>query len=119
MFTRNIKYIKYIFSFLIVFFLLSIACTASGQGVGRAHQSTEFRGEQIRTASLDSKNSMIQTAIFEYIARFGYEQNPKDVNGRIQFSDPADILRRFTVTAEDIDKSEIVGVAPNERTGFI
>ena len=105
MFTRNIKYIKYIFSFLIVFFLLSIACTASGQGVGRAHQSTEFRGEQIRTASLDSKNSMIQTAIFEYIARFGYGQNPKDVNGRIQFSDPADIVRRFTVTEEDIDKS--------------
>ena len=105
MFTGNIKYIKYIFSFLIVFFLLSIACTASGQGVGRAHQSTEFRGEQIRTASLDSKNSMIQTAIFEYIARFGYGQNPKDVNGRIQFSDPADIVRRFTVTEEDIDKS--------------
>ena len=105
MFTGNIKYIKYIFSFLIVFFLLSIACTASGQGVGRAHQSTEFRGEQIRTASLDSKNSMIQTAIFEYIARFGYGQNPKDVNGRIQFSDPADILRRFTVTEEDIDQS--------------
>ena len=105
MFTGNIKYIKYIFSFLIVFFLLSIACTASGQGVGRAHQSTEFRGEQIRTASLDSKNSMIQTAIFEYIARFGYGQNPKDVNGRIQFSDPADIVRRFTVTEEDIDIS--------------
>ena len=64
MFMGNTKYIKYFFSFLMVFFLLSIACTASGQGVGRAHQSTEFRGEQIRTASLDSKNSMIQTAIF-------------------------------------------------------
>ena len=103
MFTGNIKYIKYIFSFLIVFFLLSIACTTDS--ATRKHQSTEFRGEQIRTASLDSKSSMIQTAIFEYIARFGYEQNPKDVNGRIQFSDPADILRRFTVTEEDIDES--------------
>ena len=105
MFMKNTKYIKYFFSLLMVFFLVSIACTASGQGVGRAHQSTEFRGEQIRTASLDSKNSMIQTAIFEYIARFGYGQNVKDVNGRIQFSDPADIVRRFTVTEEDIDKS--------------
>ena len=103
MFTGNIKYIKYIFSFLIVFFLLSIACTTDS--ATRKHQSTEFRGEQIRTASLDSKSSMIQTAIFEYIARFGYEQNPKDVNGRIQFSDPADIVRRFTVTEEDIDES--------------
>lgn len=105
MFMGNTKYIKYFFSLLMVFFLLSIACTASGQGVGRAHQSTEFRGEQLRTASLDSKSSMIQTAIFEYIARFGYGQNVKDVNGRIQFSDPADIVRRFTVTAEDVDKS--------------
>ena len=111
MFTGNIKYIKYIFSFLIVFFLLSIACTASGQGVGRAHQSTEFRGEQLRTASLDSKSSMIQTAIFEYIARFGYGQNVKDVNGRIQFSDPADIVRRFTVTEEDLDTSKERGDA--------
>ena len=102
MFTGNIKYI---FSFLMVFFLLSIACTASGQGVGRKHQSTEFRGEQIRTASLDTKSSMIQTAIFEYIAIRGYGKNVKDVNGRIQFSDPADIVRRFTVTEEDIDKS--------------
>ena len=105
MFMGNTKYIKYFFSLLMVFFLLSIACTASGQGVGRAHQSTEFRGEQLRTASLDSKSSMIQTAIFEYIARFGYGQNVKDVNGRIQFSDPADIVRRFTVTEEDVDKS--------------
>tara|TARA_B100001750_G_scaffold239332_1_gene247233 strand:+ start:966 stop:1664 length:699 start_codon:yes stop_codon:yes gene_type:complete len=102
MFTGNIKYI---FSFLMVFFLLSIACTASGQGVGRKHQSTEFRGEQIRTASLDTKSSMIQTAIFEYISIRGYGKNVKDVNGRIQFSDPADIVRRFTVTEEDIDKS--------------
>ena len=109
MFTGNIKYIKYIFSFLIVFFLLSIACTTDS--ATRKHQSTEFRGEQIRTASLDSKSSMIQTAIFEYIARFGYEQNPKDVNGRIQFSDPADIVRRFTVTKEDIDKSLETGDA--------
>ena len=105
MFTGNIKYIKYIFSFLIVFFLLSIACTAEGQGVGRAHQSTEFREETIRSASLDTKNSMIQTAIFQYIGKFGYGKNIKDVNGRIQFSDPADIVRRFTVTEEDIDKS--------------
>jgi hypothetical protein len=48
---------------------------------------------------------MIQTAIFEYIAIRGYGKNVKDVNGRIQFSDPADIVRRFTVTEEDIDKS--------------
>ena len=111
MFMGNTKYIKYFFSFLMVFFLLSIACTASGQGVGRAHQSTEFRGEQIRTASLDSKNSMIQTAIFEYIAKFGYGQNVKDVNGRIQFSDPADIVRRFTVTEEDLDTTKERGDA--------
>ena len=103
MFTGNIKYIKYIFSFLIVFLLLSIACTTVS--ATRKHQSTEFRGEQIRTASLDSKNSMIQTAIFQYIGKFGYGKNIKDVNGRIQFSDPADIVRRFTVTEEDIDKS--------------
>ena len=48
---------------------------------------------------------MIQTAIFEYISIRGYGKNVKDVNGRIQFSDPADIVRRFTVTEEDIDKS--------------
>ena len=103
MFTANIKYIKYIFSFLMIFSLLSIACTTDT--ATRKHQSTEFRGETIRTASLDSKNSMIQTAIFEYIAIRGYGKNVKDVNGRIQFADPADIVRRFTVTEEDIDKS--------------
>ena len=109
MFTGNIKYIKYIFPFLMLFFLVSIACTTDT--ATRKHQSTEFRGETIRPASLDSKSSMIQTAVFQYIGNFGYGKNIKDVNGRIQFSDPADIVRRFTVTQEDLDTTKETGDA--------
>ena len=109
MFTANIKYIKYIFSFLMIFSILSIACTTDT--ATRKHQSTEFRGETIRPASLDSKSSMIQTAIFEYIAIRGYGKNVKDVNGRIQFADPADIVRRFTVTEDDLDTTKERGDA--------
>ena len=109
MFTANIKYIKYIFSFLMIFSILSIACTTDT--ATRKHQSTEFRGETIRPASLDNKNSMIQTAIFEYIAIKGYGKNVKDVNGRIQFADPADIVRRFTVTEDDLDTTKERGDA--------
>jgi len=109
MFTKNTKYIKYIFSFLMVFSLLSIACATDT--ATRKHQSTEFRGETIRPASLDSKNSMIQTAIFEYIGKIGYGKNIRDVNARIQFSDVNDIIRRFTVTEEDADTSKEVGDA--------
>ena len=109
MFTANIKYIKYIFSFLMIFSILSIACTTDT--ATRKHQSTEFRGETIRPASLDNKSSMIQTAIFEYIAIRGYGKNVKDVNGRIQFADPADIVRRFTVTEDDLDTTKERGDA--------
>tara|TARA_B100000470_G_scaffold27534_1_gene18034 strand:- start:1169 stop:1864 length:696 start_codon:yes stop_codon:yes gene_type:complete len=106
---ENTKYIKYFFSLLMVFFLVSIACTTDT--ATRKHQSTEFRGETIRPASLDNKNSMIQTAIFEYIAINGYGKNVKDVNGRIQFADPADIVRRFTVTEDDLDTTKERGDA--------
>ena len=109
MFMGNTKYIKYFFSLLMVFFLVSIACTTDT--ATRKHQSTEFRGETIRPASLDNKNSMIQTAIFEYIAIRGYGKNVKDVNGRIQFADPADIVRRFTVTEDDLDTTKERGDA--------
>ena len=109
MFMENTKYIKYFFSLLMVFFLVSIACTTDT--ATRKHQSTEFRGETIRPASLDNKNSMIQTAIFEYIAIKGYGKNVKDVNGRIQFADPADIVRRFTVTEDDLDTTKERGDA--------
>ena len=109
MFMKNTKYIKYFFSLLMVFFLVSIACTTDT--ATRKHQSTEFRGETIRPASLDNKNSMIQTAIFEYIAINGYGKNVKDVNGRIQFADPADIVRRFTVTEDDLDTTKERGDA--------
>jgi len=109
MFMENTKYIKYFFSLLMVFFLVSIACTTDT--ATRKHQSTEFRGETIRPASLDNKNSMIQTAIFEYIAINGYGKNVKDVNGRIQFADPADIVRRFTVTEDDLDTTKERGDA--------
>ena len=109
MFMGNTKYIKYFFSLLMVFFLVSIACTTDT--ATRKHQSTEFRGETIRPASLDNKNSMIQTAIFEYIAINGYGKNVKDVNGRIQFADPADIVRRFTVTEDDLDTTKERGDA--------
>ena len=109
MFMENTKFIKYFFSLLMVFFLVSIACTTDT--ATRKHQSTEFRGETIRPASLDNKNSMIQTAIFEYIAINGYGKNVKDVNGRIQFADPADIVRRFTVTEDDLDTTKERGDA--------
>ena len=109
MFMKNTKYIKYFFPLLMVFFLVSIACTTDT--ATRKHQSTEFRGETIRPASLDNKNSMIQTAIFEYIAIKGYGKNVKDVNGRIQFADPADIVRRFTVTEDDLDTTKERGDA--------
>ena len=109
MFMENTKYIKYFFSLLMVFFLVSIACTTDT--ATRKHQSTEFRGETIRPASLDNKSSMIQTAIFEYIAINGYGKNVKDVNGRIQFADPADIVRRFTVTEDDLDTTKERGDA--------
>ena len=106
MLNTNIKLTTYFKPLLLIFASVLILVGCASDTVTRSHQSTEFRGEVIRPASLESKNSMIQTAIFQYIARFGYEQTVQDVNGRVKFSDIDDIIRRFTVTAEDTDTSK-------------
>jgi len=105
MVNTNIKLTTYFKSLLLIFTSILIVVGCATETATRSHQSTEFRGEVIRPASLESKNSMIQTAIFQYISKFGYEQTVQDVNGRIMFSDIDDIIRRFTVTADDTDTS--------------
>lgn len=105
MLNSNIKLTTYFKSLLLIFTSILIVVGCATETATRSHQSTEFRGEVIRPASLESKNSMIQTAIFQYISRFGYDQTVQDVNGRIMFSDIDDIIRRFTVTSDDTDTS--------------
>jgi len=111
MLNSNIKLTTYFKSLLLVFTSILIVVGCATETATRSHQSTEFRGEVIRPASLESKNSMIQTAIFEYIAKIGYGKTVQDVNARISGSDIDDIIRRFTVTADDTDSSKKRGDA--------
>lgn len=111
MLNTNIKLTTYFKPLLLIFASVLIVIGCASDTATRSHQSTEFRGEVIRPASLESKNSMIQTAIFEYIAKIGYEKTVQDVNARVTFSDIDDIIRRFTVTAEDTDSSKKRGDA--------
>jgi ABC-type proline/glycine betaine transport system substrate-binding protein len=110
MLTKNNKITSYFKPLLIIFASVLIVLGCASDTATRAHQSNEFRGEVIRPASLESKNSMIQTAIFEYISKIGYGKTVQDVNARVMFSDMDDIIRRFTVTAED-------GVDTSKKTG--
>ena len=112
MLTKNNKITSYFNPLIIIFASVLIVLGCASETATRAHQSNEFRGEVIRPASLESKNSMIQTAIFEYISKIGYGKTVQDVNARIMFSDMDDIIRRFTVTAEDaVDTSKKTGDA--------
>ena len=112
MLSKNNKITSYFKPLLIIFASVLIVLGCASDTATRAHQSNEFRGEVIRPASLESKNSMIQTAIFEYISKIGYDKTVQDVNARIMFSDMDDIIRRFTVTAEDaVDTSKKTGDA--------
>ena len=112
MLNKDNKYKTYFKPLFFIFASLLIVLGCASDTATRAHQSTEFRGEVIRPASLESKNSMIQTAIFEYIAKIGYGKTVQDVNARVMFSDIDDIIRRFTVTAEDaVDTSKKTGDA--------
>ena len=112
MLTKNNKITSYFKPLIIIFASVLIVLGCASETATRAHQSNEFRGEVIRPASLESKNSMIQTAIFEYISKIGYGKTVQDVNARIMFSDMDDIIRRFTVTAEDaVDTSKKTGDA--------
>ena len=110
MLIKNNKITSYFKPLLIIFASMLIVLGCASDTATRAHQSNEFRGEVIRPASLESKNSMIQTAIFEYISKIGYGKTVQDVNARVMFSDMDDIIRRFTVTAED-------GVDTSKKTG--
>jgi len=111
MLNTNIKLTTYFKSLLLVFTSILIVVGCATETATRSHQSTEFRGEVIRPASLESKNSMIQTAVFEYIAKNGYGKTVQDVNARISGSDIDDIIKRFTVTADDTDTSKKRGDA--------
>ena len=92
MLNTNIKLTTYFKPLLLIFASVLIVAGCATETATRSHQSTEFRGEVIRPASLESKNSMIQTAIFEYIAKIGYEKTVQDVNARVTFSDIDDII---------------------------